>query len=60
MKEVLPDQVVLQQAGQLKTVMLRKPRINNKPPSPPKNAVAPKKPPVKAPPAPNTNPEKEQ
>ena len=61
LKEIQPDRVILQQAGQLKTVLLRKPRPEIKSPAPEKPAApAPAKPPRSAKPAaqaPNNNPE---
>jgi hypothetical protein len=59
LKEIQPDRVVLQQAGQMRTVMLRKPRTDNKAPIAGKPAIPVKspRPAIPAAPAPHTTPE---
>ena len=57
LKQIQDDRVVLQQGGQEKSVMLRKPRLPSKMPPPPKRPAAPRKP--AAPVAPINNPSSE-
>lgn len=57
LKQIQADRVVLQQGGQEKSVMLRKPRLPSKTPPPPKKPAAPRQP--AAPVAPINNPSSE-
>ncbi|CAD6878803.1 hypothetical protein [Methylomonas albis] len=62
LKQIQADHVLLQQAGQEKSVVLRKPRVQVKPPMPGKPAVPPRPPQPNAvakpiEPVPNENPE---
>lgn len=59
LKQIQADRVVLQQGGQEKSVMLRKPRLPSKMPGLPKRPVAPGKPATPVAPINNPSPENE-
>lgn len=58
-KQIEADRVVLQQGGQEKSVLLRKPRLLSKMPPPPKRPVVPRKPAAPVAPINNPSPENE-